>query len=46
MNGMFYYCLNLISIPDISNWIIKNVINIGAIFYECSTLTSLPDILK
>ena len=46
LSGMFYGCISLISIPDISNFDISNVTNISGMFCLCSSLTSLPDISK
>ena len=44
MNGMFYGCSSLKSLPDISIWNTKNVTNMGHMFHGCSSLISLPDI--
>ena len=46
MNALFYECSSLKSIPDISKWKIKNVVNINNIFKGCSSLLSFPDISK
>ena len=46
LNGMFFNCSSLLSIPDISIWKIDNVTNISRIFYNCSSLLSIPDISK
>ena len=46
MSCMFYYCSSLKSLPDISKWDTKNVIDISYMFYECKSLKSLPDISK
>ena len=37
---------SLISVPDISEWDTKNVIDISGIFAFCSSITKLPDISK
>ena len=42
ISGLFENCLSLKSLPDISNWNIKYVINISRLFYNCSSLISLP----
>ena len=46
MSYMFYYCNNLISLPDISEWDTKNVTNISFMFDNCNNLSSLSDISK
>ena len=45
MSGIFAECFSLKVIPDISNWNIKNTINIKGMFYECPLITK-PDISK
>ena len=42
MSGMFYGCLSLSSLPDISNWNTTNVKNMSGMFWGCSKLKSLP----
>ena len=46
MNGMFFFCEKLLSLPDISNWNANNATNISLLFYNYSSLKSLPDISK
>ena len=46
MSYMFYGCLSLISLPDISKYNTNNVNFMNNIFYECSSLISLQDISK
>jgi len=46
MKCMFYECLSISSLPDISKWNTNNVSNITDIFKGCSSLSSLPDISK
>jgi len=46
MNKMFYQCLSLEEIPDISKWDVSNVTNMNSMFYQCSSLTILPNIFK
>ena len=46
MNDMFNGCYLLISLPDISNWIMNNVKDISNMFNECNSLISLPNISK
>ena len=44
MNGMFFGCSTLSSLPDISIWDTNNVTDMNHMFYGCSSLFSLPDI--
>ena len=44
MSNMFFQCLSLKTIPDLSKINTENVIDISNMFYGCSSLTSLPDI--
>ena len=46
MSEIFYNCLLLSSLPDISKWNTNNVNYMSCIFYNCSSLSSLPDISK
>ena len=46
MAGMFHGCEKLTSLPNISNWNMNNVKDIGAMFYNCSSLLSLPNLSK
>ena len=46
MNGMFYECLSLSSLPDISKWNTNNVNDMSNLLYRCLSLSSLPDISK
>ena len=46
MSSMFYNCLSLKKLPNISKWNISNVNNMSFMFYNCITLTELPDISK
>ena len=43
---MFWGCISLISLPDISKWNTINVTNIGSLFNQCKSLALLPDISK
>ena len=43
---MFFKCISLISLNDISKWNTNNVISMKNLFYGCSSLKSLPDISK
>ena len=43
---MFEGCRKLKSLPDISNWNIKNVVDKRYMFYGCNSLISIPDISK
>ena len=42
---LFYECLSLKSLPDLSKCNTANIFNLSN-FYECSSLISLPDISK
>ena len=44
INGMFFECSSLLSMPDISKWNTKNVFCMKFLFYGCASLLSLPDI--
>ena len=44
MSHMFNGCRSLKSLPDISKWDTKNVINMSYIFSDCNSLNNLPDI--
>ena len=46
MKCLFNGINNLIELPDISKWNIRNVKFIQQLFYGCSSLKSLPDISK
>ena len=46
MSYMFYGCISLISLPDISRWNISNTDDISYMFTKCYSLMSLPDISK
>ena len=46
MNGVFNGCSSLISLPDISKWETRYVINMSDLFSGCNSLISLPDISK
>ena len=46
MDGIFSYCLSLVSLTDISKWNTSNVTNMKDIFLNCFSLISLPDITK
>ena len=46
MNGMFYECYSLKSLPDISNWNTSNVTDMSYMFDSCNSLIFLPDISK
>ena len=43
MSNMFFQCLSLKSIPDISKINTENVIDISNMFYGCSNLENIPD---
>ena len=46
MSYMFYYCISLLSLPNISKWNTNNINNMSWMFSDCSSLSSLPDISK
>ena len=43
---MFYYCKNLIKLPNLHLINTNNVTNMSQMFCLCSSLTTLPDISK
>jgi hypothetical protein len=46
MRNLFCQCSKLTKLPDISKWVVGNVIDIHFIFRGCSSLSYLPDISK
>ena len=40
MRNMFYNCLSLSSLPDISKWNTNNINNMRGMFYNCLSLLS------
>ena len=44
MSSMFFYCSSLQSLPDISEWDIRNVTDMSCMFGRCSSLKSLPSL--
>ena len=46
MSHMFYNCISLLSLPDISKINTNDVTDMSKMFYNYSTLLSLPDISK
>ena len=44
MRIMFYNCLSLRSLPDISKLDTSNVKNMSFMFYNCKSLVTFPDI--
>ena len=44
MEGLFYGCSSLKSLPDITKWNINEVTSMMFLFSECSLLESLPDL--
>ena len=46
MELLFYNCLSLSSLPDISKWNISKVGYFSGIFLRCTSLISIPDISK
>jgi surface protein len=43
---MFYCCISLSSVPDISKWDTGNIEDMSWMFFECKLLNSFPDISK
>ena len=43
-SSLFWGCISLISLPDISKWDTSNIINMGRMFSRCSSLSYLDDI--
>ena len=46
MSYMFYSCLSLISIPDITKWNTHKTKDMSNMFNGCLSLTVLPDLSK
>ena len=44
MSNMFYECLSLSNLKDISNWNTNKVNDMSNMFSRCSSLSNLPDI--
>ena len=44
MNYMFYNCINLLSVDNISNWKKTKIFSLSHLFYNCNSLKLLPDI--
>ena len=44
MNTMFFNCILLKSLPDISKWNTSNVIDMSYLFGRCESLETIPDI--
>ena len=44
MSCLFYECLSLLYIPDISKWNTSNVINMSYLFGKCENIENIPDI--
>ena len=44
MNGMFFCCESLSSLPDISKWNTSNLENSGCMFLQCKKLDNIPKI--
>ena len=44
MQCIFYGCLSLKNLPDISKWNTKNVNDLSFCFYKCESLKYIPDI--
>ena len=42
MSGMFAYCNNLTSLPDISKWNTNNVSYINGMFFCCNKIQLIP----
>ena len=46
ISRMFYGCISLKTLPDLSNWDTSSVIEMNHMFCACKSLISLPDISK
>ena len=46
MSYIFYNCLSLSSLPDISKWNTNDVEDMSGMFWNCIILSLLPDISK
>ena len=46
MSSMFYRCIQLSSLPDISKWNTNNVTDMNFMFNGCEKLSSLPKLKK
>ena len=46
MRGMFWCCLELKSVGDLSNWDVSKVTDMWGMFYQCEKLKSVGDISK
>ena len=46
MRALFYNCSSLLSLPDISEWDINKVIDIGFMFTSCTLIKFLPNLSK
>ena len=44
--GMFISCINLTSLPDISNWIVGSVTDFTGLFGICLSLISISNLSK
>ena len=46
ISRMFYNCVSLASLSDLSEWSTNNVADFSRMFHNCVSLSSLPDISK
>ena len=44
INYLFYGCISLEKLPEISNWNTNKINNLNSIFKNCSSLTFIPNI--
>lgn len=44
MMFMFYSCKKLVSIGDISEWNVRNVITFRGMFFNCNVLKNIGDL--
>ena len=44
ISRMFYNCVSLTSLPDLSEWNTNNVTDFSGMFHNCASLSSLSDI--
>ena len=46
MSFIFYDCISLPKLPDISNWETSNVTEMSCMFFRCISIVKIPDLSK
>ena len=46
MEGLFFECLNLSSLPNIGKWNTSNITSMKEVFFGCRSLAQIPDISR